>query len=163
MRVFLECLYGTVGFIPLYQRERNEGEIRGSNHDLERGQLVTAETEKVGIEPEDVNYLVGEGSGYKMLRKAHHAYLIRVAAIHLERRMKRYTLVSRAKTIERVWTYMTGYEIFEDAYKNINETRRPVFRIADHAGTDIGDRPSFCLVQAFFKTPRPRPNGQAWW
>jgi hypothetical protein len=126
MRVFLECLYGTVGCIPWYQREREEGEIPCPkvNADAERWERITEEAENIGLEPDHVSYLVGKGSGYKTLHKAHHTYSIRVAAIHLERRMDRYTSASRAKTILTVWKYLTGYETFEDAYKNEQETRR---------------------------------------
>ena len=53
---------------------------------------------------------------------------------------------------------IVGDIISEDMEKRLMDIK-PVFRIADHVRTDIGDGPCLCLVQAFFKTPCPCSDG----
>ena len=95
MHVFLECLYGRVGYVPRYDRPRQEysNTPRSAPYvsaTKERADLITAAAEEIGIHPEDVVYLVGNGSGYTTLNESHHYFPVRTAAIHLERRVKRY-------------------------------------------------------------------------
>src|SRR5271170_6691222 len=86
--------------------------------------LFRTAVEKIGINPDDVSCLVAKGSGCKKLHQAHHTYSIRMAVIHLEHRMKRYTSASCTNTIIKAWKSLTGYDTFKEAYNNPDETRR---------------------------------------
>ena len=86
MRVFLECLYGTLVFIPHDLRENDESEpppIHKPSGTAEKLSLITESASAIGIDPRNIGYLVGKQSGYQMLHKLHHQYSIRSAAIHL--------------------------------------------------------------------------------
>lgn len=89
MRVFLECLHGTVGYSARYSRDPETGEEGQSaapkfNSMVERFDLVTAAVGDIGINPEDVRYLVGSRGGYRKTHKACHSPRMQVETFHIQ-------------------------------------------------------------------------------
>ena len=150
MRSFLECLYGKVGYIPKYRRPENKqpqppaprtpsGFQQSSAKKVSRRvnhtknipsttykspyDLVKDHATEIGILNSEVMFLAGHGSMYNTLNQAHHSFSIRTAAVHLERRARRFTSESRKNTYLKAWRYVTGYPSYADAYNNANETR----------------------------------------
>src|SRR5205814_10393254 len=87
----------------------------------------------------NIGYLVGKQSGYDLLHKLHHRYSIRTAAIHLERREKRYTAISRGNTILAVWKFLSQYDSYTEAYENEEETRMLTDKgVKEYERVDLG-------------------------
>ena len=143
MRVFLECLYGTLDFIRHYLREKDESEpspVRKLSSTAEKLQLITESTSIIGIDPRNIDYLVEKQSGYDILLKLHHQYSIRTAAIHLEHRGKRYTVVSRTNTILAFWKFLTQYDSYTATYENEEEIRMLTDKdVTEYERINLGD------------------------
>lgn len=113
-------------FHPPLAREKDESEpspVPKLSSTAEKLQLITESTSIIGIDPRNIDYLVEKQSGYDILLKLHHQYSIRTAAIHLEHRGKRYTVVSRTNTILAFGKFLTQYNSYTATYENEEEIR----------------------------------------
>jgi lysine/ornithine N-monooxygenase len=100
--------------------------------------LITESVSAIGIDSRN-SYLVGKQSGYNILHKLHHQYSIRTAAIHLERRQKRYTALSRTNTILATSKFLTQYDSYAAAYENEDETRMLTDKgVTEYERVDLG-------------------------
>jgi hypothetical protein len=88
-----------------------------------RETFVMDNVELIGISEDDVKYLAGKRLWFKDLNEAHHRVKVRVAAIHLERQLQSSQYEERREAYLKVWTFLTGYGVFEEAYLNDRETR----------------------------------------
>jgi hypothetical protein len=83
MRVLLECLYDSVGWVSEYLKDP-EGRGKPPPGQSKK-ELVEVAAGKIGIEQRHCRFLIGEGSNFWQLNRVHHQYSMRIAAIHLER------------------------------------------------------------------------------
>jgi hypothetical protein len=70
----------------------------------------------------DLKYLAGDDSEYKILHESHHTCPLRAIAILVERYLRDKS-IGRNEAIRKMFTYVTGYETFKEAYQNETETR----------------------------------------
>ena len=91
------------------------------------GSVVNRIREIPGMDKQDAIFLVGRLAGRGKLDLAHHQMSVRAVAIHLERLCKSVQGETHAKkrvnAIQKAFKFLTGYETFEEAYKNEREYR----------------------------------------
>ena len=75
------------------------------------------------MDQKDCLYLVGRLSGLEKLDKAHNHLPVRTMAVYLERLSKTLTPERRKEAVLKAWQWMTGYDSYEAAYENEDETR----------------------------------------
>ena len=104
---------------PLTEEEKKKYEKWGS--------VVNKIRDIPGMSKRDAIFLVGRLSGRDKLNLAHHQMPVRAIAIQLKRYCK---LVQeekqgkeRVNAIQKAFKFLTGYETFEEAYKNEREDR----------------------------------------
>ena len=141
-RVFLDSFYYLCGFRAWYQREDYKQGITpyvlSANFEGKNKMTYTKEEEKSfsryhavmatlpgipNMERKDCLYLVGRLSGLDKLNKAHHHLPVRPMAVYLERLSKTLTPERRKEAVLKAWKWMTGYDSYEAAYENEDETR----------------------------------------
>ena len=148
-RIFLDCFVGECGFVPYYKRKT--GGIPSlsifANFALEPGawtkERPLTEEEKKKYEkwgsvvnkireiPEmnkqDAIFLVGRLASRDKLNLAYHKMSVHAVAVQLERFCKSVQEEKqgkeRVKAIQKAFKFLTGYETFEEAYKNKKEDR----------------------------------------
>ena len=167
-RIFLDCFVGECGFVP-YQK-RTAGGIHSlsifANFALEPGawtkeRPLTEEEKKKydkwgsvvnkireipGMNKQDAIFLVGRLAGHDKLNLAHHQMSVHAVAIQLERLCKSFQGEKQGKervnAIQKAFKFLTGYETFEEAYKNEREDRWMM-------GTGMGENPKKKFVVSF--------------
>lgn len=140
-RVFLDSFYYLCGFRAWYQREdykegitphtpsaNFEGKKKTYSKEEEKSfnryHAVMSALDRIpNMSQKDCVYLVGRLSGLENLNKAHHCLPVRPMAVYLERLSKTMTPERRKEAVLKAWRWMTGYDSYEAAYDNEDETR----------------------------------------
>ena len=159
-RIFLDCFVGECGFVPYHKRTARSISSRSiiANFGLKPGawtkdRPLTEDEKKYekwvavvnkihdipGMSKQDAIFLVGRLSGRENFNLAHHQMSVRAVAVQLERFCKWVEGKKQGKqrviAIQKAFKFLTGYENFEEAYKNEREDRWMT-------DTGIGEDPS---------------------
>ena len=95
--------------------------------DHKGGSVIYKIREIPGMSKQDAIFLVGRLAGRDKLNRAHHQMSVRAVAVQLERLCKSVQGEKqgkeRVRAIQKAFKFLTGYETFEEAYKNEREDR----------------------------------------